>query len=301
MSGPNCLSRLLVVQPDSLQADALREALHGLAAEDVVVAESLDDALSSIDQCVPDVVLLPTLIPATVENYLIAYLGTIPNAGHVQILGLPRLERSDDSVERQARFAWRRLQGPHVVGTPGCDPGVFAQDVTFYLASARERKMECAAYSALSGKSERRGERRFASNEVPWISYVSFGGERVGLINVSSGGALLRTRSRPEHHFLRRSDPNVLDRSCLTLELRSDSKVHAMGRVVRCVPLRTSALTEYEIAFSFDHTVGLDLPAADTLVPVSRTSTESSVQRFERGGDSLAGIFRELWEAVERS
>lgn len=298
------MSRLLVVQPDSLQADALREALHGPAAEDVVVAESLDDALSSIDQCVPDVVLLPTLIPAAVENYLIAYLGTIPNAGHVRILGLPRFERSDNSVEPQARsrFPWRRLQGPHVVGTPGCDPGVFAQDVTFYLASARELKMECAAYSALSGKSERRGERRFANNEVPWISYVRFGGERVALINVSSGGALLRTRSRPEHHFLRRSDPNALEPSCLTLELRSDSKVHALGRVVRCVPSRTSALTQYEVAFSFDHSVGLDLPAAGTLVPaLSGTGTENGGQRFEKGGDSPSRTFRELWEAVERS
>src|SRR5262245_2897206 len=151
------MSRLLVVQPDSVQAYALRDALHGLAAEDVVVTESLDEALSVIDQCVPDVLLLPTLIPAAVEDYLIAYLATIPSAGHVQILGLPRLERSGDPVEPQARsrFPWRLLQGPEVAGTPSCDPGVFAQDVIFYLASARALKMEYTAHTALSGKSER--------------------------------------------------------------------------------------------------------------------------------------------------
>src|SRR5262245_39607748 len=263
MISSSAMSRLLVVQPDSLQADLLREALQGRAGEDVVVAESLDDALSSIDQCVPDVVLVPTLIPAALEDYLIAYLNTIPNAGHVQILGLPRLERPGDPVEPQARsrFPWRRERGPQVVATPSCDPSVFAQDVISYLASASELRMACAAYAALNWMSDRRTERRFACNEVPWISGVSFGGERVALINVSSGGALLRTGTRPKHHSLRRSDPN-LEGSCLTLELRSD-KVHAMGRVVRCVPLTTSALPQYEIAFSFDYSVGLDLPATD--------------------------------------
>jgi hypothetical protein len=97
---------------------------------------------------------------------------------------------------------------------------------------------------------------------------VRFGGERAALINVSSRGALLRTHFRPKHHFLRRSDLNVRERSRLTIELDADSHVHAMGRVIRCVPLRTSARTQYEIAFSFDDSVGLHLPSTGALVPV---------------------------------
>jgi len=300
------MSRLLVVQPDSLQADVLREALQGRAPEDVVVAESLDDALFSIDKCVPDVILVPTLIAAALEDYLIAYLNAIPNADHVRILGLPRFERSGDPVEHHARsrfpwWRWRWGRKPVVV-VPSCDPGVFAEHVIFYLASSSELRMECAASAALHRMSDRRTRPRFACNEVPWISGVSFGGERVALINVSSGGALLRSSSRPKHHSLRRSDPDALEAAFLTLELRTDAKVHAMGRVVRCVPLTTSALMHYEIAFSFDGSVGLELPAADTAVAaISRRGTTNGGSGFERSGIPLAENFRKLLEAAERS
>lgn len=267
------MSRLLVVQPDSAQVDALLEALRAHISEDVVVAESLDDALSSIDQRVPDVILLPTLIPVAVENHLNAYLGTIPGAGHTQVLGLPCLERSYDYVQRQVRslFSWPWAQGQRAVLTRGCDPGVFTQDVLAYLASAKALKEDIElrrAHAALNGRPERRREPRFANDQVPWISFVSLGGERAILLNVSSRGVLLRTHSRPEHHFLRHSYSNRGERSHLTLELESDSEVRAKGRVIRCVPLKTSARTQYEIAFSFDHSVGLHLPSTDIPVPV---------------------------------
>src|SRR5512140_3757121 len=90
------MSRVLLVQPDPVQADALRVALRPHLSEDVIVAESLDDALSLIDQRVPDVLLLPALIPPVVEEHLIGYLRTLTGAGHVQILGLPHLERADN-------------------------------------------------------------------------------------------------------------------------------------------------------------------------------------------------------------
>jgi hypothetical protein len=272
---------LLIVQPDSVEADALREALraHTTELDDVIVAESLGDALSSIDLNVPDVVLLPALIPAIVADYVITYLRTIPSAGHVQILGLPRLKRSDDLVEQPARsqFPFRR-QEPRAVLTVGCDPGVFTQDVIAYLASAKalKKEIERSSAQAVSKGLERRREPRFANAEVPWISVVSFGDEQAALINVSSRGALLRIQSRPEHPYLRRSDPNVRKRSRLTLELDSDTKLQAMGRVIRCVPLRTSAPTQYEIAFHFEESVGLHLPGA-ALIPARSVSTEDDL------------------------
>jgi CheY-like chemotaxis protein len=295
------MSRLLVVQPDAVQADALCDALHGRVSEDVVVAESLDDALSSIDQSVPDVVLLPTLLPGAVEDYLIAYLGTIPNAGHMQLLGLPRLERCDQSGSREARslFPWRRREESRTAGTQVCDPEVFTHDLIIYLVSARALKKENelrAADAVFDEKVERRSEPRFASHEVPWISYVSFGGERAALINVSSRGALLRTHSRPEHHFLRRYDHHVLETRRLTLELGPDGEAHAMGRVIRCVPLKTGGPTQYEIAFVFEYSVGLHLPATHTLVPV----LSSNNQGFEKRGDVAASTFREIFAAAER-
>ena len=262
---------LLVVQPDSGQAAVLREAFRAHISEDVVVADSLDDALSSIDQCIPDIVLLPALIPGAVEDYVITYLGTIPGARHVQILGIPVLERSDNSVRRRAHLAipWRRRREPL---TPGCDPGMFTQDVLRYLSGVRALKHDIdvrGAKAATSGTPERRTEPRFSRHKVPWISIRRFGRGRAALVNVSSRGVLLRTQTRPEHHSLQRSDPNIREGSGLTFELGPGHEVHAMGRVIRCVPVRTGAGMQYEIAFSFDDSLSLYLPAANALAASS--------------------------------
>lgn len=276
MMDPSFMSWLLVVQPDSVQADVLREALLAHTSEDVVVANSLDDALSAIDLDIPDIVLLPPLIPAAVEEYVIGYLGTIPGARHVRILGIPVLEHSDDAAQRRTRslIPWRRPQEPL---TPGCDPGMFTQVVLNYVSGARALKHELTlrrAQAALSRSSDRRTEPRFSRHKVPWLSVTRFGLGRAALINVSSRGVLLRTQNRPEDHFLKRSDP-TRERSRLTFELGPGDEIHTMARVIRCVPLKTGAGVQYEIAFSFDNAVGLHLPG--TLVTKSSATKNDGV------------------------
>ena len=265
------MSRLLVVQPDPAQAEALREAVRAYISADVAVAESLEEALARIDHCLPDVILLPTLMPALVEDYLVAYLATIPGAGHVQILGVPRLERAEVAVQRDERrrfpwqrrdwrllrhmplLQWLRRRQPREAIRPVCDPGVFSKDVVAYLAAADalRRDFELLSPDVLSGRN-RRVEQRFGYDELPWISYVRMGGEEAALVNLSAGGALLRMNSRPEHRFLKRADPHVAQQARLTLEVGSVRQVHALGRVIRCVPMTSSPQPQYEIAFLFD-------------------------------------------------
>ena len=266
------MSWLLVVQPDPVQAGALREALEAHISEEVVVADSLDDAFALIDECVPDLILLPTLMPTAAEDHLLAYLGTHPRAGHVQILGLPRLERPGDVViplpRRRSLWPWRRRTESRAFVPPGCDPEVFSRDVAAYLGSARALKQDMELYGAMAGGAERRTARRFTTAEMPWISFARFAGERATLMNVSSRGALLRTPSRPDFQLLKRAVPDVWRRSGLTLEMESDVEVHTTGRVIRCVRLGTSTGPQYEIAFSFDESIGLHLPGTGDLVPV---------------------------------
>lgn len=266
------MSWLLVVQPDPAQADALCDALRGNVTEDIVVAESLDAALSLIDEGVPDVILLPSLMPAAVEDYLVAYLGAVPGTDHVQILGLPFLRRPVEPAQRRSRsiFPWRRRRQlePPAPDAPGYDSGAFTKDVIDYLAGARMIRRELALYGAPAGKElERRREPRFPSHEVPWVSLVSFAGEDATLIDVSARGALLRTSSRPRHDVLRRPDPSSRSRPRLVLKLESHSELQASGQVIRCVPVRTSTEPQYEVAFSFDEAVGLHLPWSGALVP----------------------------------
>jgi hypothetical protein len=250
------VSRLLVVQPDSDQVDALREAIRAHIPGDIAVARSLDEALAWLDHCLPDVILLPTLMPSFVEDYLVAYLATIPGSGHVQILGVPHLERAPVAVQPQRRdsldfLRWRRQ--PREAIRPVCDPRVFSRDVVAYLAAADSlrRDFDLLSPDVLSGR-DRRIQRRFGYDELPWISYVGMGGEQAALINLSAGGALLRMGSRPEHRFLKRADPVVAQQARLTLEVGSLRQVHALGRVIRCVPTMASDRTQYEVAFAFD-------------------------------------------------
>ena len=249
------MSRLLIVQPDPVQAGALTDALRAHVAEDVTVAPSLDDALSCIDRRVPDVVLLPTLTSAVVEDYLIAYLSTVPGAGHVQILGLPQFNGAERTIVREPRswFPWRRSRLREVT-RPVFDPTVFAQDIVAYLAAADWLKKEIARGDAPTSRAgrERRGEPRFTTDEVPWLSLVRFGDQRATLLNVSAGGALLRTTDRPEYRYLRRAESNVREAARLTVELLSSREVFASGRIIRCVPTREAGTTRYEVAFRFD-------------------------------------------------
>jgi hypothetical protein len=266
------VSRLLVVQPDPAQAEALREAVRAYVATDVAVAESLEEALVWVDHALPDVILLPTLLPSLVEDYLVAYLATIPGAGHVQILGVPHLERAEVAVERDeprrlrwwlrewSLFPWRRRRQPRQAIRPICDPGVFSKDVVAYLsnADAMRRDFDLISPEMLSRGRDRRIEERFGYDALPWISYVGMAGEQAALVNLSAGGALLRMSSRPQHRFLKRADPLVAQQARLTLEVGSLHQVHALGRVIRCVPVTTSAATQYEIAFLFDDKAARD-------------------------------------------
>ena len=280
------MAALLVIQPDPAQADALRQALHSLE-DNLVIAESLDEALESIDRDLPDVILLPTLIPAAVEDYLLAYLAAIPGAGSVQILGLPRLERIATAVQpRRWLYPWRRRPAPRAVAVESCEPDVFTRDVGTYLAGARSiRRIESSGAGAASR--DRRGEHRFPIDEVPWISVVRLGGDVADLVNVSARGALVRIQSRPEHRFLRRAEQSVHRRPRLVLELESEGEVHAIGRVIRCLPMRTDEEMQYEVAFAFDEAVGLHLPGSEAIERVTRPFDVRSLWASRRATKTL--------------
>ena len=97
------MSRILVVQPDPEQAGALHDSLRDRVSAEVVFVESLDDAFEWIEEAIPDVILLPMLTPAFVEDYLLAYLATVPGAGHVQIMGIPQLSITEPAPPPPAR------------------------------------------------------------------------------------------------------------------------------------------------------------------------------------------------------
>jgi CheY-like chemotaxis protein len=288
------VARVLAIQPDSTQACTVRPALLAWANVEVVVVDSLEAALTAIEQQVPDLILLHTFMPPGDEDDLIAYLRTFPHADHVQPIRLPLMESSSDR-----QYPMRRLVGilkPRSgTGPAGCDPRLFAADVASYLSRVHSIRKEIEARKA--GEEplrtlERRGARRWSPVEVPCVSMVRLVEEWVDLINVSSGGALVRTYVRPAPETLKRLDagPGPRPRATLTFELASGGAVRAAGQVVRCrVGPIGSGRVAYEVAFRFDESVDLGVPIGPPLaVEADGHDTNATALECVAKPDSLA-------------
>jgi CheY-like chemotaxis protein len=259
------MSYILAVQPDSAQAGILRHGLHEQGEAELVVVDSVNAALAAIDQQVPDVVLLHQLAPPDAEDYLIAYLRIMPDAGHVQTIVIPTLQTSSESPQLRTRSWLLGLKQPPFRNQRGCESQAFVRDIVSYLTRARAVKEEMEFRTTDNDRlrePDRRGERRRSPLEVPWVLSVQLvAGGGANLINLSSGGALVRTRLRPGQPSLMRLDANARRRSGLTFQLVSGEEIHAMGTVVRCQLRSTeSPGVLYEVAFRFDESVGLHLP-----------------------------------------
>jgi hypothetical protein len=278
---------ILAVQPDSAQACTLRRALRDRVKEkgEVVVVDSTEAALSVIDKQVPDVILLHALMLTAEEDYLIAYLRTLPNTDHVQAITIPRFNSSsDDDRPKHSLFGGLKQQ-PVRMNTVGCDSQLFAADVVGYLTRAREIKQrihERKTNDQPLGSSERRGGHRWSPLEMPWVSSVHLiAGERADLVNVSLTGALVRTHTRPALPSVKHLDLDSGVRPGLTFQLATGAEVCATGRVVRCqVGSLGAGPIRYDVAFRFDASVGLDLP---TVMPPAAEAGDNVMSLAIRG------------------
>jgi len=109
---------------------------------------------------------------------------------------------------------------------------------------------------------ERRRARRWSAAEVPWVVGVHVSAAPAELLNISTGGVLVRTPRRPPMR------PDALDRARerllgnrLAFQKESGEHIGTSGHVVRChvSTIRSGALL-YDVAFSFDQPPALELP-----------------------------------------
>ena len=278
------MSLLLVLECAALDTAGLLDVLGEHVAGDLAVATSVDAALSTIDHRIPDVILLPAFMRPAEEDHLMAYLGTLPGAGHVQAIKIPLLESGPPAFPTRSFFAVRQKRGGGGAPLPRATPADFAREVATYLACASERKdeiQERRTHALASRAFERRDGARWSPDEVPWVSVVQFaGGDEVDLINLSLRGALLHTYARPDRHSLRRVDPYGPESPLVTFRLESGDEIRAAGRVVRCCVVGGPTRVGYEVALRFDESVAPLLPG--DLAVAGRTDIDCTDQRALR-------------------
>ena len=138
---------ILAIEPDSRQASRLAALAKGPLRAELLVAESTAKAFAELGARAPDLVLTSLLLSPKDENELADRLRELDAAGiQVQTLVIPVL----GTAARRSRQAvgglltrLRRSKGTSAV-PEGCDPAVFAAQITEYLDRAAAERQAAA-------------------------------------------------------------------------------------------------------------------------------------------------------------
>ena len=129
---------ILAVEPDARQLANIATVLRARPQTELVIAESAVRALQTLADRVPDVLLTSPLLSRQDETALAAWLTHLgPAAAHVQELTIPILATSaPPPKKRRGVLATLRRERTHAAAPDGCDPDVFAEQVSGYMDRA---------------------------------------------------------------------------------------------------------------------------------------------------------------------
>ena len=125
---------IIAIEPDRRQASQLKRLTRGCGA-DLVLADTTERALEAIGNRIPDLVLVPALLSPQDDAAVATALRVIAAAAHVQTLTIPVFAAPVAPARGGVLAKWRRGRATPV-SSQGCDPAVFAEQITAYLAEA---------------------------------------------------------------------------------------------------------------------------------------------------------------------
>ena len=135
---------ILAVEPDRRQAGQLAAIVRHRVGAELVLAATTERALDVLGARVPDLVLVPALLSPQDDAALAAALRVIAAAAHVRTLTIPVLGSSSPETSRGGLLSrWRRGRSESPA-PDGCDPAVFAEQITAYLKEAAAERAERA-------------------------------------------------------------------------------------------------------------------------------------------------------------
>ena len=139
---------ILAVEPDHKQAARLAAIVRHHVGAELVIGDTTERALDALGPRVPDMVLVPALLSPQDDASLAAALRVIAAAAHVRTLTIPVLgsgKQQSASGGLLSRFRRGRAESPE---PDGCDPAVFAEQITAYLKEAAAERAEREDYPA---------------------------------------------------------------------------------------------------------------------------------------------------------
>jgi hypothetical protein len=165
---------------------------------------SKNQLLEALDKSLPDLILLPALLPPNEESQLLAYLRTLPNGRHLQVMVTPYLFAPEAAPPLATSRGWRRMLARDTrPRAHTCDARSFAEHVRWALGLAQQARDELALqHHGMAGipdlsAHDRRASRRLPAAELLWLQRVRIqNGPEVRLVDLSAGGVLLETDAR---------------------------------------------------------------------------------------------------------
>ncbi len=146
------MSLILAIEPDRRQVAQLIAIVRHVAGAELVLADTTERALESIGNGVPDLILVPALLSPQDDAALAAALRVIATAAHVQMLTIPTFATTKARPKsRGVLSAFRRKSAEDDGPAEGCDPKVFAEQISSYLDRASEER---AAAQLLENEAE---------------------------------------------------------------------------------------------------------------------------------------------------
>jgi len=144
------MSTILAIEPDRRRAAQLTGMARAHLRAELLVAPTAAQAVEALDGRVPDVLLTAPLLPSHEETIIADYLRELgAAAAHVQTLTIPLLAAPGGERDRPVLSAFRRGRGrAQSTEAEGCDPAVFAEQITEYLREARERRVVATVVEA---------------------------------------------------------------------------------------------------------------------------------------------------------
>lgn len=132
---------VLAIEPDRRQAAHLAAIVRHQVHAELLIADTTEGALDAIGNRIPDLVLVPALLSPQDDAALAAALRVIAAAAHVRTLTIPVLASGITHAPKLGMLAkWRK--GRDASEPDGCDPAVFAEQISAYLQEAAAARLQ---------------------------------------------------------------------------------------------------------------------------------------------------------------
>jgi hypothetical protein len=251
---------VLALEPDPAKASSIERAVSNCTRAGLTLVRSKDQLLNALRDGLPDLLLLPSLLPPSDESAVFEYLRASTEKRHLEVLVTPYEIVPDGGEDVEPTGSWRRVlwKAPARPKLQGCDFQSFAERLEWALRCAQEARRDRAEHfklfkgTTVGSLEDRRVHRRFPLHELPWLQQARIqGSSKVKLLDLSTGGVLVQSDVR-----MHRDSEGLLQLVGAT----RDSFVPF--RVVRWQPLAGRAALRYLGAcafsgdFEFDSVLG---------------------------------------------